>query len=584
MQVAGVAPEITEGEKMLFSKMFIPTVKEDPKEAEVISHRLMLRAGFIRKLSSGIYTWLPLGLRSLRKVEQIIREEMNKKGAQEILMPLVQPKELWVESARWEKYGKELLRFVDRNDRELCLAPTHEEVVTDLVRREVKSYKELPLILYQIQTKFRDEIRPRFGVMRSREFSMKDAYSFDVEEAGAEKTYGAMYDAYVNIFRRCGFRFGVVEADSGQIGGNFSHEFMVLADTGEDTIISCGACNYAANLERAEVGIVDKGAGKGKGRFKRVATPGAKKIEEVAAFLGITADRLLKTMIYNSDKGIIGVLIRGDREINETKLRNLLNLDFVELAGESVIEETTGGPLGFSGPIGLKVPLYADRDVMFMEDFVIGGNERDVHIIDVNIDDFAVKAFHDIKVAVPGDKCPRCADNLTSTRGIEVGHIFKLGLKYSKAMNATYLDKEGKEQFMVMGCYGIGVGRTVAAAIEQGNDENGMILPAAIAPFEVNVLPVNTSHAETMELARAVYRELLDRGIDVLLDDRDERPGVKFKDCDLIGIPLRVTIGERNLKEGLVEIKLRSEKESQKIPKENIIEKVVEHVQKLKHL
>jgi prolyl-tRNA synthetase len=569
---------------MLFSKMFIPTVKEDPKEAEVVSHKLMLRAGFIRKLSSGIYTWLPLGLKSLRKVEQIIREEMNKKGAQEILMPLVQPKELWVESARWEKYGKELLRFIDRNSRELCLAPTHEEVVTDLVRREVKSYKELSLTLYQIQTKFRDEIRPRFGVMRGREFTMKDAYSFDVDEPNAEKSYRDMYDAYVNIFKRCGFRFGVVEADSGQIGGSFSHEFMVLADTGEDTIISCDTCNYAANLERAEVGIVEKSAGKGKGRFKRVPTPGAKKVEDVAAFLNITADKLLKTMIYNCDKGVIGVLVRGDREINETKLKNLLNLDYVELAGESVIEETTGGPLGFSGPIGLKIPIYADRDVMHMEDFVIGGNERDVHIVDVNIVDFAVKGFHDIKVAVPGDACPRCAGNLTSTRGIEVGHIFKLGLKYSKAMNATYLDKEGKEQFMVMGCYGIGVGRTVAAAIEQGNDENGMILPAAIAPFEVNVLPVNTSHTESMELARAVYKELLDRGIDVLLDDRDERPGVKFKDCDLIGIPLRVTIGERNLKEGLVEIKLRSEKESQKIPKENIIEKVVEHVQKLKHL
>ena len=322
--------------------MFIPTVKEDPKDAEVISHKLMLRAGFIRKLSSGIYTWLPLGLKSLRKVEQIIREEMNKKGAQEILMPLVQPKELWVESTRWEKYGKELLRFVDRNSRELCLAPTHEEVVTDLVRREVKSYKELPLTLYQIQTKFRDEIRPRFGVMRGREFSMKDAYSFDVEEAGAEKSYKDMYDAYVNIFRRCGFRFGVVEADSGQIGGSFSHEFMVLADTGEDTIISCDTCDYAANLERAEVGTVEKSTGKGKGRFKRVPTPGVKKVEDVASFLGITADRLIKTMIYTSDKGIIGVLVRGDREINETKLKNLLNLDYVELASESVIEETTG--------------------------------------------------------------------------------------------------------------------------------------------------------------------------------------------------------------------------------------------------
>ncbi|HVN95768.1 MAG TPA: proline--tRNA ligase [Syntrophorhabdaceae bacterium] len=567
---------------MLFSKMFIPTVKEDPKEAEVVSHRLMLRAGFIRRLSSGIYTWLPLGLRSLRKVEQIIREEMNKKGAQEILMPLVQPRELWVESTRWEKYGKELLRFVDRNNRELCLAPTHEEVVTDLVRREVKSYKELPLILYQIQTKFRDEIRPRFGVMRGREFSMKDAYSFDTDEAGAEKSYGEMYDAYVNIFRRCGFRFGVVEADSGQIGGSFSHEFMVLADTGEDVIISCDSCKYAANLERAEVGVVRQGVKKKKGAYARVSTPNVKKVEDVAAFLNVAADKLVKTMIYNSDKGVFGVLVRGDREINETKLKNLINLDYVELAHESVIEEVTGGPLGFSGPIGLTIPLYADKDLMFMEDFVVGGNEPDVHITGVNTDDFRVTDFYDLKVAVAGDQCPRCVERLTSTRGIEVGHIFKLGLKYSKAMNATYLDKEGKEQFMVMGCYGIGVGRTVAAAIEQGNDENGMILPAAIAPFEVDVLPVNTSHKESMETAWTIYRELLDKGIDVVLDDRDERPGVKFKDCDLIGVPVRVTVGERNLKDGLVEVKLRGGKESQKVRKEDIIGKVVEHVRELK--
>ena len=564
--------------------MFIPTVKEDPKEAEVISHKLMLRAGFIRKLASGIYTWLPLGLRSLRKVEQIIREEMDKKGAQEILMPLVQPKELWVESTRWDKYGKELLRFVDRNARELCLAPTHEEVVTDLVRREIKSYRELPLTLYQIQTKFRDEIRPRFGVMRGREFSMKDAYSFDVDEASAQKSYMDMYDAYINIFRRCGFRFGVVEAYSGQIGGSFSHEFMVLADTGEDTIISCGACDYAANLDRAEVGVIEKSVEKKKGRYKRVPTPGQKRVEEVAAFLGVTSDKLLKTMIYNTDRGVIGVLVRGDREINETKLKNLLDLDYVELAGESIIEEATGGPLGFSGPIGLTTPLYADKDVLCMEDFVVGGNERDVHIVGVNIDDFTVKGFYDVKVAAPGDKCPRCEGRLTSTRGIEVGHIFKLGLKYSKAMNATFLDKEGKEQCMVMGCYGIGVGRTVAAAIEQGNDENGMILPAAIAPFEVNVLPVNSSHGESMELAHVVYGGLLDKGIDTVLDDRDERPGIKFKDCDLIGIPLRVTIGERNLKEGLVEIKLRGEKASQKVRKEDVIGKVVEHVTELKHL
>ena len=569
---------------MLFSKMFIPTMKEVPKEAEVISHKLMLRAGFIRRLASGIYTWLPLGLRSLRKVEQIIREEMNKKGAQEILMPLVQPKELWVESSRWDKYGKELLRFVDRNNRDICLAPTHEEVVTDLVRREVRSYKELPLVLYQIQTKFRDEIRPRFGVMRGREFTMKDAYSFDADESGAEQSYLDMYDAYMNIFKRCGFHFRAVEADTGQIGGSFSHEFMVLADTGEDVIISCTNCGYAANLEKAEIGYADREKSAKKGQFRRVETPGQKKIGEVASFLGVAPDKLVKTLIYNTDQGVLGVLVKGDREVNETKFRNLLGLEWAELADEETIEKVTGGPLGFSGPIGLTIPLCADMDILFMEDFVVGGNERDVHIVDVNVEDFKVKGFYDLKTAEAGDLCPRCKDLHTSTKGIEVGHIFKLGLKYSKAMNATFLDSSGKEQFMVMGCYGIGVSRTVAAAIEQGHDDNGMILPIAIAPFEVDVLPVNTTHAESMELALEVYKTLLDKGIDAILDDRNERPGVKFKDCDLIGIPIRVTIGERNLKEGLVEIKLRKETDSEKVRKEEIIERILAHVEELKRL
>ncbi|HOC44988.1 MAG: proline--tRNA ligase [Syntrophorhabdaceae bacterium] len=570
---------------MLFSKMFIPTVKEDPKEAEVASHRLMLRAGFIRRLASGVYTWLPLGLKSLRKVERIIREEMNKKGAQEILMPAVQPKELWVESTRWEKYGKELLRFVDRNNRELCLGPTHEEVVTDLVRREVKSYKDLPVNLYQIQNKFRDEMRPRFGIMRSREFSMKDAYSFDADEPSAEKSYMEMHEAYVNIFERCGFKFRVVEADTGQIGGSFSHEFMVLADTGEDIIISCDACGYAANLERAEVGLMGEApSGPKIGLHKRVPTPDQRKIDEVSLFLGITPDRLLKTIIYNTDRGTIGVLVRGDREINDTKLKNLLELDELELADERTIEEVTGGPLGFSGPIGLTIPLYADMDLKFMENFVIGGNERDVHVVDANLGDFSVKGFYDIKVAVAGDKCPRCeTGKLVATRGIEVGHIFKLGLKYSQAMNATFLDSEGKERFMIMGCYGIGVGRTVAAAIEQGNDENGMILPLPIAPFEVDVLPVNTSHAESMDVARAIYDELLSKGIDVIMDDRDERPGVKFKDCDLIGIPFRVTIGERGLKDGIVEIKRRENKEFEKVPVAEVAGRVIRYVEDAKH-
>jgi len=568
---------------MLFSKMFIPTMKEDPKEAEVISHRFMMRAGFIRRLASGIYTWLPLGLKSIKKVEQIIREEMNKKGAQEILMPFVQPKELWVESKRWDKYGKELLRFTDRNNRELCIGPTHEEVVTDLVRREVRSYKDLPLNLYQIQTKFRDEIRPRFGVMRAREFSMKDAYSFDMDEAGAEKSYMGMYDAYVNIFKRCGLKFRVVEADTGQIGGSFSHEFMVLADTGEDIILSCEVCGYAANLERAEVGYDEIGIQRRKGKFKRVETPGQKRVDEVASFLGVRPDELLKTIIYTTDKGIIGVLIRGDRAVNETKLKNLLSLDFLELADEATIEKVTGGPLGFSGPIGLTIPLYADRDVAFMKDFIVGGNEKDVHIIGVNMEDFSIAGLYDLKIAREGDRCPRCNGSLISTRGIEVGHIFKLGLKYSEAMHAVFLDKEGREQYMVMGCYGIGVSRTVAAAIEQGNDENGMILPLAIAPFEVDVVPVNSSHPESMKAGEDLYKELLDRGVDVIFDDRNERPGVKFKDCDLIGIPIRITIGEKNLKDGYMEIKLRNEKTSQRVKKEDTAERILEYVKNTPH-
>lgn len=567
---------------MLFSRLFVPTVKEDPKEAEVLSHKLMLRAGFIRRLASGIYTWLPLGLKSLRKVENIVREEMNSKGAQEILMPFVQPKELWEESGRWEKYGKELLRFFDRNNHELCLGPTHEEVVTDLVRREIRSYKELPVTLYQIQSKFRDEIRPRFGVMRSREFSMKDAYSFDIDEAGAEKSYMDMYDAYMKIFQRCGFNFRAVEADTGQIGGSFSHEFMVLAETGEDVIISCDSCGYAANLERAEIGFIDRDVGLKAGHFRKVETPGQRKVDEVTRFLGVAPDKLVKTIIYNTDRGTIGALVRGDREINEVKLRNLLSLDVMELADEETIEKFTGGPLGFSGPIGLGIPLYADRDILFMENFVVGGNEPDTHIVDANIEDFKVEGFFDLKVARPGDMCPRCDGAHSATKGIEVGHIFKLGLKYSDAMNCTFLDKDGKEKPAIMGCYGIGVGRTVAAAIEQGHDENGMIMPFAMAPFEVNVLPVNSSHQGTMHVAEGIYKELLEKGVDTVLDDRNERPGIKFKDCDLIGIPLRVTVGERNLKDGYVEIKLRSDKDSQRVRKEDAVERVMSHVDEFK--
>ncbi|MCS7280513.1 MAG: proline--tRNA ligase [Desulfobacterota bacterium] len=566
---------------MRFSRVFYFPLKEDPKDAEVISHKLMVRASFIMRLSSGIYSWLPLGLKCIRKIENIIRDEMNKKGAQEILMPIVQPKELWTESKRWEKYGKELLRFRDRNERELCLAPTHEEVVTDIARREIRSYRDMPLILYQIHTKFRDEIRPRFGVMRAREFVMKDAYSFDRSEEDAEKSYAAMYDAYANIFRRCGLTFTVVEADTGEIGGSFSHEFMVLAETGEDIIFFCEKCGYSANHEKAEIGGNFKLSGK-RGNYKKVLTPNKRKVEEVAEYLNVPKERILKTLLYKSEKGTFGVLIRGDREVNETKLKNLLNLDFVELLSGDEIERITGAPLGFSGPLGLSIPLYADKEVGQMEDFVVGGNEADTHILGVNVSDLEVRGFYDLRYAQIGDPCPRCEGSLLSKRGIEVGHIFKLGTKYSEAMNAKFLDRDGREKYIVMGCYGIGVGRTLAAAIEQKHDKNGMILPISIAPFEVTVLPINVTDSYSMEVAERVYTELIDAGVDALLDDRDERPGVKFKDCDLIGVPIRVTIGEKNLKEGYVEIKMRDSENTEKVKKEEVVRRVNEYVRKHK--
>ncbi len=567
---------------MRFSKVFYFPMREDPKDAEVVSHKLMLRASFIMKLSSGIYTWLPLGLKSLRKIENIIREEMNKKGGQEIIMPIVQPKELWVESGRWERYGKELLRFKDRNDRELCLAPTHEEVVTDLVRREIRSYRDMPLILYQIHTKFRDEIRPRFGVMRAREFLMKDAYSFDRTEIEADGSYTAMYEAYEKIFERCGLKFKVVEAETGQIGGSFSHEFMVLAETGEDLIFFCEGCGYSASYEKAEIGrkkILDK---ERRGVYKKVFTPQKRRVDEVAEFLKVPVEKIVKTVLYTSDKGIFGVLIRGDREVNETKLKNVLDLEYVLLLGPEEIERVTGAPVGFSGPIGLSIPLYADQEIGSMEDFVVGGNERDTHIIGVNIADLSIEGFYDLVYAKNGDLCPRCNGYLSSMRGIEVGHIFKLGTKYSEAMNAKFLDRDGKEKFIVMGCYGIGVSRVLAGAIEQNHDENGMILPLPIAPFEVMVLPVNVSDSLSMETAEAIYHELLKGGTDVVIDDRDERPGVKFKDCDLIGVPLRITVGEKNVREGYVEIKFRTSRENVRIKKEEVVRRVNEYVREHK--
>jgi len=545
---------------MRYSQYFLPTLKETPADAEVISHQLMMRAGMIRKVAAGIYSYLPFGLRSLRKMEQIIREEMNRAGAIECLMPMANPAELWQESGRWEKYGKELLRFKDRKSADFCMGPTHEEVITDIVRNTVNSYRQLPLNLYQIQTKFRDEIRPRFGLMRGREFVMKDAYSFDMDDAGADNSYAKMYQAYRNIFNRCGLKFRSVEADSGAIGGNFSHEFMVLAESGEDGIVSCDSCEYAANVEKAELVYRDMETPAATQELQKVDTPGQKTIEEVAEFLQIKPQQLVKTLIVQtSDDEVLAVLLRGDRELNEIKLANLLDADWALMAEDDVVKQATGAPTGFAGPIGLKIRVLADAEIKGMADFVVGGNAVDVHFVGANqVRDFAISQFADLRQAVAGDPCPRCdKGKFESWRGIEVGHIFKLGIKYSEAMNATVLDADGKSRPLVMGCYGIGAGRTVAAAIEQNHDENGMILPMPLAPFQVLVTMLNPKDDQVREAAEKIYQQLLAEDIEVLLDDRDERPGIKFKDADLIGIPLRVTVGARNLKEGNVELKER---------------------------
>lgn len=564
---------------MRMSKYLVPTLKEDPADAEVISHRLMLRAGMIRKLTSGIYSYLPLGYRSLRKVEKIVREEMDAAGAQEVFLPAVQPAELWMESGRWEMYGKELLRFKDRHGRDCCIGPTHEEVITDLVRRDVRSYRDLPINLYQIQTKFRDEIRPRFGLMRGREFLMKDAYSFDVDEKGAEESYRQMWNAYSRIFSRCGLQFRAVEADSGPIGGSFSHEFMVLAMTGEDTIVSCDSCDYAANMEKAEIRPAEtETSAEAAEPPKRVETPGMSTIEQVSQFLGVRPQHLIKTLIMRTDQGPVAVLLRGDHELNEVKVKNFLNVADLELADQRTIEEVTGGPLGFSGPMDLKnVRILADYAIRAMPSAVIGGNQKDIHVINVRLDrDFSVDQFGDFRAAMEGDPCPRCQGKLVLSRGIEVGHVFKLGLKYSKAMSARFLDADGLEQYMVMGCYGIGVSRTVAAAIEQNHDEDGIIFPPPIAPFSVIVTPVGGKSVEIDQTAEQIYQELWDAGIDALLDDRNERPGVKFKDADLTGIPFRLTVGKKALAQGKVELRNRRSKEVTLVE----VSQVVEHVKK----
>jgi prolyl-tRNA synthetase len=553
---------------MRYSEYLLPTLKETPADAEVISHQLMLRAGMIRKVAAGIYNYLPFGLRSVRKVERIIREEMDRAGAIELLMPMVVPADLWQESGRWDQYGKELLRLKDRKETDFCLGPTHEEVITDIVRREVRSYRQLPLNLYQIQGKFRDEIRPRFGLMRGREFIMKDAYSFDLEEEGADVAYAKMYQAYRRIFERCGLRFRAVEADTGNIGGSASHEFMVLAESGEDAIVSCDHCEYAANVEKAEIRDSLVATPKASEPLARVLTPARKSVEEVAAFLKTTTDRLVKTLILQTDTGeTVAVLLRGDRELNDVKLTRLLECNWVELASEETVLRATGAPSGFAGPVDLKLRLLADYEVRAMADFITGANEKDTHLTGANQGrDFTVETYADLRQAVAGDPCPRCDGRLEGWRGIEVGHVFKLGTKYSAALNATVLDEKGQDRILFMGCYGIGVGRTVAAAIEQNHDENGIIFPMPIAPFQVLVTMLNPNDEEVRTASETLYGELQGLGVEVLLDDRDERPGSKFKDADLIGIPLRVTVGARGLKEGAVELQERKSGERAMLP------------------
>ncbi|SHJ57608.1 prolyl-tRNA synthetase [Anaerobranca californiensis DSM 14826] len=560
---------------MKTSKYFMPTLREVSSDAETISHQLMLRAGLIRKQAAGIYTYLPLGFKVLKKIENIVREEMERSGAIEILASALQNAELWQESHRWYEYGAEMFRLQDRHGRDFCLGPTHEEIFTDLVRNNISSYRQLPLNLFQIQTKYRDEKRPRFGVIRSREFIMKDAYSFDIDEEGLNKSYEEMYKAYRRIFDRCNLKYQVVEADTGNIGGSSSHEFMVISEVGEDSLIFCDNCGYSANVEKAQA--VDRQfVAESIKKKEKVYTPNIKTIDKLAEFLSIESSKILKAVLYTDEKArTFMCLLPGDREVNEIKLKKLLGIKELNLASEEEIYKVTKCKPGFSGPVGInkEVFIVADNEVKTMTNFVVGANEEDYHIINVNLNEFNVNIYGDIKNAEEGDNCIKCGNKLSSSKGIEVGHIFKLGTKYSKLLKATYLDKNGKEQPMVMGCYGIGITRTLAAIIEQNNDEDGICWPKHLAPFEVAVIPVNIKDEEQANLAEKIYEQLKNHNIDVLLDDRDERVGVKFKDIDLIGIPLKIVIGKK-ISEGQVELKFRSGKETKLVNIGDIIEEV----------
>jgi prolyl-tRNA synthetase len=559
---------------MKLSKMLISTLREVPGEAEIASHKLMLRAGMIRKSATGIYTFMPNGVRVLKNVENIVREEMDRAGAQEFLASALIPADLWQESGRWDVFGPEMFRVKDRNGRDFCLGPTHEEIFTDLARNEIKSYKQLPLNLYQIQTKYRDERRPRFGVMRSREFIMKDAYSFDKNNEGLDISYMKMYEAYNKIFTRCDLEFSAVEADSGAMGGSGSAEFMVKSDIGEDEIAFCTSCNYAANTEKATSKLeeVEKEVEK---ELKKTETPNIRTIEELVAFFNTSDKKFAKTLIYKADDKVVGVMVRGDRSLNETKVSNALGgVMELEMADAETVLNATSAEIGFAGPIGLKVDiLLVDEEVTRMSNFIVGANDTGYHYENVNYERDFKGIVGDYKLVSEGDMCPKCGSPINIRRGVEVGHIFKLGTKYSQAMGANYLDENGKSVPLVMGCYGIGVNRTVAAIIEQHHDENGIIWPMAVAPYKVIIMPANVKNEEQMKMAEKIYEDLKSRGIDVLLDDRNERVGVKFKDSDLIGIPIRVTVGKK-IVEDIVEFKLRKNQDIEEVKIEAIVSRI----------
>ena len=563
------------------------TVKETPADAEIISPQLMIRAGLVRKLAAGLYNWLPLGVRVLQKVQNIVREEMDKAGALEVLMPVVQPAELWQESGRWEKYGPELARLNDRHGREFCLGPTHEEIITELARNEIKSYKQLPLNYYQIQTKFRDEIRPRFGLMRSREFLMKDAYSFHMNEASLQETYDRMFQAYNNIFNRLGLNFRPVLADTGSIGGNASHEFHVLAESGEDEIAFSTDSQYAANVEKAEAVAPSQTRAEPDQALEKVATPQQKTIEEISQFLNIPASQCLKTLLVKSeDDGLIALLLRGDHQLNEIKAEKLPGVQNpLTLATDEDIQQAIHCETGYIGPINLNIPLIVDRSAAHMANFACGANENGQHYLGVNWqrDVPLPERIEDIRQVVEGDESPDGQGTLTIARGIEVGHIFQLGTKYSEAMNACVLDENGKNTVMTMGCYGIGVTRVIAAAIEQNHDDKGITWPAALAPFEVALLPMNMHKSERLKAAtEKLYLALKTAGVDVLFDDRKVRPGFMFSDMELIGIPHRIVLGDKGLDNGMVEYRARTETDNQDIPLDNIVDFISQAIKNTK--